>query len=197
MRFQRFFIYILVSIIFFSCKERVLTVKVIKRKDNSQNTAFKIYTNQSDIENNYIGFNSQKAINRIAGIENEYFNWKAYLIINEYSGEYQRCIRNYNKTRTYNVWKQPDIRLEKVFHSEKDTLQISELLKKNEFGWGFSDQGLHTWITRFDILKECNWSGTPSYKIYRGSEKPLFISTKFKDFYDYNTHIIIFPPKKN
>ena len=292
-KYMKILTLILSLFLLFSCKNEVLNSKSAFLKDSLKNKAFKIYTVKSKIENQYAGFNSPKAINRIADIENEYFNFykvffskyygtmwyesskfefilnkelsdfeyykqelaknnkkpdsmhctiyavealkaglednflkpdrlhkkiwkdreyagwsvgyiltkyfnrKAYLIINEYSDEYQRCFRNYNKTRIYDVWKQPDIKLEKIFHPLKDSSQILKILKENEFAWGFSDQGLHTWITRFDMLKECNWSGAPSFKFYGGSEKPLFISTKFTEFYDYNTHIIIFPPKND
>lgn len=61
----------------------------------------------------------------------------------------------------------------------------------------FSDQGWHTWITRFNDLKECNWSGAPSQKFNIGNNSPLFLETKFTEYYDYNSHIIVFPPKKS
>ena len=47
---------------------------------------------------------------------------------------------------------------------DKDDEKINELLSQNEFGWGFSNQGIHNWITRFTTLKECMWDGAPCKK---------------------------------
>jgi len=43
-----------------------------------------------------------------------------------------------------------------------------------------------------------NWLGAPAIK-YQDSayEKPLFLATNFNDYFDYNSHIIIFPKRKN
>ena len=131
----------------------------------------------------------------IAHILTEKYNWKAYLVLSIQSKEYNTCMRNYKSNSKYHVWKQPDIKIEKVFDIDKDKVAIDSLLNNNEFGWGFSEQGWHTWITRFDQLKECNWLGAPAKKYSKG-EKPLFISTKFTEFTDYNSHIIVFPQKK-
>ena len=130
----------------------------------------------------------------IAYILTEKYNWKAYLVLSNQSKEYKACLRNYKKDGKYHVWYQPDIKIEKVFNIDKDKIAIDSLLSMNEFGWGFSEQGWHTWITRHKQLKECNWLGVPA-KMYNNGEKPLFISTKFTEFTDYNSHIIVFPPK--
>jgi len=125
------------------------------------------------------------------------YDWQAYLILNKQSNEYNHCLKSYKKDKSYPVWKQPNIPLEEVYIiGEQDSL-VHNLLNQHEFGWGFSEQGIHTWITRFDELKECNWLGSPSVK-YQSSEfeKPLFISTSFKDYFDYNSHVVIFPRKK-
>ena len=124
----------------------------------------------------------------------KYYNWKAYLFISEYSDEYKNCIRNFKKDKKYHVWKQPNIPIEKIFNIHNDQIKIDSLLKLNEFGWGFSNQGWHTWFTRFNYLKECNWQGAPSKKYDLVKSGPLFSKTKFIDYYDYNSHIIIFPP---
>lgn len=127
----------------------------------------------------------------------KYFNWKAYLIIHPNSKEYKHCSRSYHKNKTYPVWKQPNIPLENLYTIGKDDSLINNLLKKQEFGWGFSEQGIHTWITRYDELKECNWLGAPSIKYQESAyEKPLFITTKFKDYFDYNSHVVIFPSEQ-
>ncbi len=123
------------------------------------------------------------------------FDWKAYLVLDSKSEEFDHCVKSYNSKKEYPVWKQPNIPLEGLFIRGKDNDQIQKILLENEFGWGFSQQGVHTWVTRFDNLKECNWSGAPGKK-YELSSKPLFISTPFLRFYDYSSHVIIFPPKK-
>lgn len=122
------------------------------------------------------------------------FNWKAYIFISENSNEYKRCVKNFKSDSLYWVWKQPDIPLSGFYNFDKDQNKIDTILLKNEFGWGFSDQGYHTWVTRFDTLKECNWSGTPGSKFDQHGI-PLFKKTKFTSYTDYTSHIIVFPPK--
>jgi hypothetical protein len=133
----------------------------------------------------------------VGHILTEKMGWAAYLIISKNSKEYENCIKNYKKDGKYHVWKQPDIRIEKMYNFDTEKVAINRLLEKHEYGWGFSEQGWHTWITRFKELKECNWLGAPSMKYALEGDKPLFLSTKFTKFYDYNSHIIIFPPKRN
>ena len=104
------------------------------------------------------------------------FGWKAYLFISKDSQEYKRCKNNFIKDSLYWVWKQPDIPLSGLFEFDTEKGKINSLLSQHEFGWGFSDQGYHTWITRFDTLKECIWIGAPSDKYDRSGaelfEKP-------------------------
>lgn len=123
------------------------------------------------------------------------FGWKAYLMVSQKSKEYQSCIDNFKKDKHYHVWRQPNIPIERLYDFDDEKAAIDSLLSKHEFGWGFSDQGWHTWITRFGDLKECNWAGSP----YGTSlnEKPLFLKTKFTEFYDYDSHIVVFPPIRN
>jgi hypothetical protein len=127
----------------------------------------------------------------------KYFDWKAYLLLHPDSNEYENCIKSFERNKSYAVWKQPNIPLEEIFIvGEEDTL-INNLLMKHEFGWGFSEQGIHTWITRHNKLKECNWLGTPSKKYATSKyEKPLFLTTGFKNYFDYNSHVIVVPRKK-
>lgn len=124
----------------------------------------------------------------------KHFDWQAFLIIDRNSNEYDHCLKSFEVNRTYPVWQQPNIPLKQVFITGKDDSLITDLLSQYEFGWGFSDQGYHTWITRYDELKECNWLGAPSAK-YQASEyeKPLFLATKFIDFSDYGSHVIVLP----
>jgi len=126
----------------------------------------------------------------------KHFNWKAYHIISENAEQFKYYNKIFLRSKTYPVWKQPAIPVEEQLIIEKDTEKITELLENNEFGWGFSDQGIHTWITRFAVLKECNWSGAPSSKVDIYKIKPLFINTPFLRYFDYNSHIVIYPPKQ-
>jgi len=118
------------------------------------------------------------------------FKWKAYLVISPDSKEFKHCIKSYKLNKTYPVWKQPNIPLEDLLIIGQDDDKINSILNKNEFGWGFSEQGIHTWITRYNKLKECNWMGSP---LPSENNIPLFITTNFKNYHDYNSHIIIFP----
>jgi len=122
------------------------------------------------------------------------FGWTAYLFLDKDSKEYDRCIKNFKEDGKYHVWKQPNIPIKEVFDMEEDQQNINELLENHEFGWGFSEQGWHTWVTRFNVLKECYWAGSPSAKY--GENKPLFLKTNFIDYHDYSSHIIVVPPKK-
>ncbi|AUC76309.1 hypothetical protein [Olleya sp. Bg11-27] len=133
----------------------------------------------------------------LAYILTKFYNWDAYLFISKQSSEYKACLQNFKTDKTYHVWKQPNIAIKNVFDVDDDKDQITTLLKANEFGWGFSEQGWHTWITRFEYLKECNWNGAPAKKYDIDNNKPLFLKTKFTNYTDYDSHIIVFPPKKN
>lgn len=124
-----------------------------------------------------------------------YFGWKAYLVLDTISHEYQHCVKSYQKEKTYPVWKQPNIPLENLYIKGKDDEAIKKLLEQHEFSWGFSDQGYHTWITRFDILKECNWNGSPANSSYSwGRDVPLFIDTPFLEYEDYQSHVLVVAP---
>jgi len=259
--------------------------------ESATNDTIHIYTDTSSLKNAYSGFNSPKAINRVAEIENEYFNnynssfskyygtlwaenastamlndsiseldqykslitkrgekadsmhctiyafealkagldtnyqrledlhhnvyndhehagwsvgyilvkhfgWEAFLVLSKHSNEFRRCVNGWKK-KVYPVWKQPDIPLSGMFDFEKDSQEIDSLLNLHEFGWGFSEQGWHTWITRFNELKECDWGGQPSGRYDPDEEGSLFKATKFTEYFDYNSHILIFPPKRD
>jgi hypothetical protein len=147
------------------------------------------------LHNKYWG-NREFAGWSVAYLLSTYFNWKAYLIVDEYVPEYKQCSNNYRNRKCYDVWRQPDIKLEKIYVLGKDDLLIDSLLNKNEFGWGFSNQGIHTWITRFNMLKECRWEGAPSIKYdYCENCCPLFKIHHFLEFKDYGSHVVVFPPK--
>ncbi|MFK7757667.1 MAG: hypothetical protein AB8B53_12125 [Flavobacteriales bacterium] len=131
----------------------------------------------------------------IAHILVKEFGWKAYYISHPYAGEFKHCNAAYETKKEYPVWNQPDIPLEdRYIIGEHDSL-LTILLSNNEFGWGFSRQGYHTWVTRFTELKECIWHGAPA-KRYEMMGLPLFRSTPFLRYIDYQSHVVCFPPKK-
>ena len=39
------------------------------------------------------------------------------------------------------------------------------------------------------------WDGAPCLKYNKNYHQYLFKTTKFIDFHDYNSHVIVFPPK--
>ncbi len=124
-----------------------------------------------------------------------YFDWQAFLIIEKHSPEYEACKKAFIEQQKYPVYRQPDIPLQAMLERGKDDQQIAHLLSENEFGWGFSYQGWHTWITRFTDLKECYWGGAPSRELGAYSSAPLFLKTPFMAYHDYASHVICFPPK--
>ncbi|MEM6344498.1 MAG: hypothetical protein AAF927_11485 [Bacteroidota bacterium] len=122
------------------------------------------------------------------------WGWKAYSIIDTNSQEFAHCQRSFQRNQRYPVWRQPDIPLEAMYIRGRDDSLIINLLSEHEFGWGFSDQGYHTWITRFKTLKECNWLGAPGQDFEKGSSLPLFLRTPFLEYEDYASHVLIVPP---
>lgn len=137
-------------------------------------------------KNDYAGWS-------VAYILTKHFNWKAVLLISTSSIEYDLCVKNYRRDKKYHVWRQPNIPLERVFDFDAEKTAIDSLLALNEFGWAFSYQGWHTWITRFKELKQCNWSGSPWSKM---EENELFWSSRVTEYYSYDSHVIVFPPKQ-
>lgn len=131
----------------------------------------------------------------VAYILTKHYGWTAYLVLDRNSSEYDQCLRNFAKDQKYHVWRQPDIPIKRLFHFEDEQAEIDSLLSLHEFGWGFSEQGWHTWITHFKTLKECNWAGAPSIRYGSEWEKPLFLSTPFTQYFDYASHILVFPPQ--
>jgi len=130
-----------------------------------------------------------------AYILTEKFNWKAYLFISSNAKDKDYYITNFNTKQKFPVYNQPDIKLENYFIKPQQDKDIKELLNKQEFGWGFSEQGIHTWITNYNNLKECHWDGAPSKKYNYKNFPLLFETTKFNEFTDYNIHLIVFPPE--
>ena len=126
------------------------------------------------------------------------FDWRAYLVLDRHSREYERCVRAYERRREYPVWRRPAIPLDDLFILGERDAELEELLSRHEFGWGFSYQGWHTWVTRFTELKECNWGGAPGRR-YADSDyaTPLFLSGPFLQYADYSSHVIVFPPLRD
>lgn len=164
----------------------IYAMKALKIGLDSNFVRFEKLHKQIYKEHEYAGWS-------VAYILTKYFDWKAHLIISKHSEEYDACVKNFERNKTYKVWKQPNIPIISIWDFDEQQDSINELLNKNEFGWGFSYQGWHTWVTRFQSLKECNWAGSPSADY---SNMPLFIETDLINYYTYNSHIVVFPPKK-
>jgi len=98
--------------------------------------------------------------------------------------------------KEYPVWRQPNIKIEDFYILGQDDTEIEELLKKHQFSWGFSEDGIHTWITNYTDLLECHWDGTPAAKYNPNNWLPdLFETTRFIEYKDYDVHIIVVPPE--
>lgn len=132
----------------------------------------------------------------VAHLLTEKFGWKAYAFIRKGAADYNHYLHYFETKKEYPVWKQPNIKIEKFFTFGDDDLEINKLLMKHEFGWGFSNDGIHTWITKFTDLKECHWDGPPAKKYNPNNYLPLlYETTPFVEYYDYGIHIVVFPPK--
>ncbi|MDP8203136.1 MAG: hypothetical protein P9L95_01240 [Candidatus Tenebribacter mawsonii] len=123
------------------------------------------------------------------------FGWKAYAFIEPGANYYHHYISHFKDKKEYPVWRQPNIKIEDYFILGQDDEQIEELLRKHKFSWGFSEDGIHTWITNYTDLLECHWDGSPAAKYNPNNWLPdLFETTRFIEFKDYDVHIIIVPP---
>lgn len=123
----------------------------------------------------------------------KYFGWKAVAVVAPYSTEYEQVKGSFDTRKRYPVWRQPDVPLEELFIYPKEKEAIDSVLTKQAFGWGFSIQGWHTWVTLHDTLDECNWLGSPSRMYEAEGALPLFIHTRFIEYTDYDSHVICFP----
>lgn len=124
------------------------------------------------------------------------FGWKAYAFIEPGANYYHHYLSHFKDKKEYPVWNQPNIKIEKYYILGEDNGEIEELLSKHKFSWGFSEDGIHTWITNYTDLLECHWDGAPAakynkYKWYFD----LFETTRFIEYKDYDVHIIVVPPR--
>ncbi len=141
----------------------------------------------------------------VAHILTEKLGWKAYAILHRSARYYHFYKKRFVAKRLYPVWKQPDIRIEAHYELGKDDRAIEALLRRGRFGWGFSDGGIHTWVTSDTTLKECHWESGPSrrYEIPEAHplaaglrREPFFESTRLVEFTDYGAHLVVFPPER-
>ena len=122
------------------------------------------------------------------------FGWKAYAFINPGAINYNHYTTHFINGE-YPVWMQPNTQIIGYFILGEDNEKIESLLSEQEFGWGFSEDGVHTLITNFTDLKECHWDGPPAEKYNRNNSFPvLFETTRFVEFEDYDVHLVVFPP---
>jgi hypothetical protein len=128
----------------------------------------------------------------------EKHGWKAYAFIRPGAGHYHYYLHFFRRKGEYPVWKQPNIRIERHFTLGRDDRAIEALLRRNRFGWGFSQGGIHTWITSGRLLKEVHFDAAPSRRYELRAEGlepvPLFETTRLVEFDDYPVHLVVFPP---
>ncbi len=126
------------------------------------------------------------------------FGWKAYAFIESGANYHHHYISHFKDKKEYPVWKQPNIKIEAYYSLGEDDAEIEKLLSQHKFSWGFSKDGIHTWITNYANLLECHWDGTPAAKYNVNNWFPdLFETTRFIEYKDYNVHIIVVPPENN
>jgi hypothetical protein len=142
----------------------------------------------------------------VAHLLTTHHGWRAYAFIRRGAPHYHYYMHHFIKRQEYPVWKQPNIKIERHFTLGRDDRAVEALLKQHRFGWGFSDGGIHTWITSGRDLKECHYDSGPSkryeipqgHSLYRvglqGAREPLFKTTRFVAFRDYRVHLVVFPP---
>jgi len=125
------------------------------------------------------------------------FGWKSYAFIKPGAKDYHHYLNHFKNNKEYPVRRQPDTKIEKFYFLGEDNEEIEQLLSENEFGWGFSEDGIHTWITNYTDLKECHWDGPPAEKYDPDNSFPLLLeTTRFIEFYDYGVHLVVFPRKE-
>ena len=123
------------------------------------------------------------------------FGWKAYAFIEPDANLHPHYISYFKNSNEYPVWNQPNIKIEEYYVLGRDIDKIENLLKKYDFSWGLSQDGIHTWITHYSDLLECHWDGVPAAKYNLNISFPdLFETTEFIEFKDYDVHIIVVPP---
>ena len=122
------------------------------------------------------------------------FGWKAYAFIESYAKYYHHYLSHFKDKNEYPVYKQPNIKIEAYYMLGKEDDKIEKLLKRVQFSWGFSEDGIHTWITNYQNLLECHWDGVPAARYYNSYLPDLFETTRFLEYKDHDVHIIVVPP---
>jgi hypothetical protein len=124
--------------------------------------------------------------------------WKAYAIVRPGARYYSYYLKHLRRG-VLPVWKQPSIKIEQHFIVGQHDRAIEALLRRGRLGWGFSDGGIHTWVTSGVDLKECHWDSAPSKAleipgIPAAERQPFFETTRLLNFADYGVHLVVFPP---
>jgi len=141
----------------------------------------------------------------VAHVLTEQLGWKAYAVISPRARYHHYYVKHFRRHKVYPVWRQPSIRIEEHYVLGRHDRQIEALLRRGRFAWGFSDGGIHTWITSGVELKECHWDSGPSlrFEIPRThaldaglKREPFFETTRFVEFTDYGAHLVVLPPAR-
>ncbi len=125
----------------------------------------------------------------------EKFGWRAYAVIDPEAPDYAYYTSFFENRNEYPVWRQPNIPIAGYFIAGRDDSAIEALLRRHPFGWGFSEGGIHTWITQGTDLRECHFDSGPSRRYDADKPYRLLESTRFIRFNDYNVHLVVFPPE--
>ena len=131
----------------------------------------------------------------VAHLLTRYLGWTAYAVIDRRSPQFDYYLSYFTKRNQYPVWRQPNITIKGFFIAGEQDAKIEALLTQNPFSWGFSEGGIHTWITTGRLLKECHFDSGPSKTYDVLHRYPLFETTPFVDYDDYTVHLLVFPPK--
>ena len=125
----------------------------------------------------------------------EKFGWRAFAVIDPKAPDYPYYMSFFKNKKEYPVWRQPNIKIEGYFIAGRDDEAVEALLARHEFGWGFSEGGIHTWITQRTDLKECHFDSGPTRRYDADKPYRLLETTRFIHFKDYNVHLVVFPPE--
>ena len=130
----------------------------------------------------------------VAYLLTEKLGWRAYAIIAADAPDAALYLRSFKGRMRYPVWRQPAIRIEGYYVSGRDDRAIEALLRRHAFGWGFSEGGIHTWITQGIDLVECHFDAGPTKRYDLDLPYRLLETTRFTAFKDYHVHLVAFPP---
>jgi len=125
------------------------------------------------------------------------FGWKAYAFISPEAKDFSYYLNSFKYKKEYPIQNQPSIKIEKYYTLGEDDNEIEIFLSNYDFGFGFSENGIHNWITNYNDLLECHSNGSPSKKYHLEITLPnLFETTPLIEYDDHDVHILFIPPNE-